>query len=90
MEAVATKLIVYGPLGIFCFLLMLAVIYLYREKEKQSTQHQLDTKQLTESYKEELNALMQRHIAKAETWVDKGNELATNLHAVLESFTRRQ
>ena len=90
METVATKLVVYGPLGIFCFILIAAVVYLYRAKEKQSSQFQAEIKQINETHKEELNSLMQRHIGKAETWVDKGNELATSLRAVLESIVKRQ
>jgi PHP family Zn ribbon phosphoesterase len=98
---VVPKLLVYGPLGIICVVLLYAVIALFKAKEKQAKEaaaaleklrkeYQDEINSLIETHKEEQNTLMQRHISKAETWVEKGNELANNLQAVLDSIIRRR
>ena len=53
------------------------------------TAHREEVQRNAEACKAETQQLMQRHITKAETWVEKGNELAVNLHAVLDSIVKR-
>jgi hypothetical protein len=101
VEAVVPKLLVYGPLGIINVVLLYAVIALYRAKEAQSKaceiakeelrkEYQEEARKLVALHKQEQDALMERHISKAETWVEKGNELANNLHKVLEALSKRK
>ena len=97
MEQLAPKLFVYGPLGIICVILLYAVIKLYQAKEKLALDKDaaLEKKddaleKIRVEHRTEMQALVDRHIAKAEKWVEKGNELATNLHAVLESIVKRK
>ena len=44
---------------------------------------------VAEKHKEDMRTLSERHVAKAETWIDKGNEYARDIHAVLDRVTRR-
>ena len=89
METVAAQLILYGPLGIMTLILLYAVIALYRAKERQAKEHQEALKALNDQHQRELSELMHRHVEKAEIWVEKGHELASNLQRVLESLLRK-
>lgn len=90
VEKVAGQLVVYGPLGVLCVVLLFALFHLYRQKEKLTTDYQNEIRKLQEDHRAEIKILMERHIAKAETWVEKGNELAAKLQAVLESILKNQ
>ena len=101
METAILKLTVYGPLGIISVVLMYACVVLYRS-EKNCTKecaerietlqenHREQIRELTTAHKTEMSELVTRHITKAETWVEKGNELATNLNHVLDSIARKR
>jgi hypothetical protein len=77
VEQIPAALLAHGPLGLLCLLLLGAVRHLYKQKESADDRHRT-----------EMNALMDRHIAKAEAWAEKGTELAQNLNRVLDSITR--
>lgn len=77
VEQIPAQLLAHGPLGLLCLLLLYAVVHLYKKQ-----------REMEEKYRADLNALVDRYVAKAETWVEKGTELASNLNKVLESITR--
>lgn len=78
-QSIVDRLLLYGPLGIICIILLLAVIYLQRRNEKQEERHRL-----------EMNTLMERHMTKAETFVTKIHELGDRQASVLESLVKRR
>lgn len=78
MGPLSDQLLVNGPLGLVCLILLYAVRHLYKALENERAQH-----------REEIKALMERHIGKAETWVEKGHELANSLNSVLTSLAKR-
>lgn len=99
METVAPSLIVYGPLGIITLVLLYAVVALYKSKEAAQKEHRTTLEKLHKDYqaresavaaahKREMDDLMTRHITKAESWVEKGTDLANNLKGVLESLSQ--
>jgi hypothetical protein len=84
MDPVTTidKLTAYGPLGVVCAVELFAIIRLYVAKEAAAKEH-----------KEEIRTLTERHIAKAENWVEHGHQLADNMErlvSVLEPRLKRR
>lgn len=77
-DSVASALLVYGPLGLIAFLGLAAALKLYRDREVERAEN-----------KKAMEVLQERHIAKAETWMAKYQELQTSMNAVLESLTKR-
>lgn len=101
MEVVVPKLLIYGPLGVICVILLFGLIALFKAKEKQSKddedarenlrrEYQAKEREMVAKHQEEMNVMMQRHITKAENWVEKGNDLATTLNKTLESLVRNR
>lgn len=88
METVAVssveKLSGYGPLGLACAFLVLAVIYLVRRNEKQEDRHRLEIK----AKDEKLEELYVRLVTEAKTWADTGQAIAGKQVAALESMIR--
>jgi hypothetical protein len=80
---------VYGPLGIVCIMLITALISVYNAKEKQSADFQSQIAKLQSDHRNELSALVERHIAKAEAWNDRWSDIAGKLHTVLEGVLRK-
>ncbi len=79
MEILAPKLLVYGPLGIMCLVLMYAVIHLYQAKERQARE-----------YQERLDVLADRARINAESWAEKGFLLGERLVRGVERAKRKR
>jgi hypothetical protein len=90
IDKVAGQLVVYGPLGVLCVILIFALLGLYRAKEKMSTDYQVQITKLQDQHRDEMRTMMERHIVKAETWNEKWSELSTKLYAVLDSLVKRR
>jgi len=75
---VASLLLVYGPLGIMTLLSMIVAVTLYRDGKAEQVRH-----------KAEMDTMVERHVAKAETWMQQYNDLAKSMSAVLESMSKR-
>ena len=73
----ASRLLEQGVLGSVCVLLIVALVFIWRAKEKADAEHKI-----------EIKALMERHIAKAEEWVEKSQLLATDLNRVLDTIAK--
>lgn len=86
MKELAAHLFLYGPLGILCLVLLRGVIVLYKAKERQAKEFQEKIAELQKAHQDEMTAMVQRHIGKAETWVEKGNELASNLTGLVKNL----
>lgn len=80
------KLFVYGPLGIICAILIVAVVYMYRAldaerkaRDEQAAKHQQD-----------MLVFQERYITKAETWMkqyyDQADAHDETLRATKELF----
>jgi hypothetical protein len=85
-EEIAKSLVVYGPLGIFCAL-SLGFAYQKDRALAKAPKDFLDKQEaLAKQHKEETQALLERYITKAETWMNKYQELATSQHAVIDAI----
>lgn len=87
---VIMKLVSEGALGAVCVVLILALVALYKAKEKAQHEYASEVKNLHIQHDKEMQELMERHIQYAEAWVENGNQLAQNLNTVLESITRKR
>ena len=99
-DTLQPNLVVYGPLGIFCLVLIYAVIAQWKARNTDRDafdkafadlrkEYQAEMNDLIEAHKREMSTLMERHVSKAETWVEKGMETANNLHSVLDAIERK-
>lgn len=99
METVAVssveKLSGYGPVGLACAFLVIAVVYLVRRNEKQDERHSLELKAVNEQHRAELKverenlvALYKTYVADAREWTDGYDEIAAKVSAAVESMLR--
>jgi transketolase len=77
------KLFVYGPLGIFCAILIVAVIYMYRaldeERKARDAQAVVFDNQIAamnDKHQKAMETFQERYITKAETWMKQYYDLA--------------
>jgi len=75
---VTSALLVHGPFGIICALLIGVCWRLYRDREADRAAWTLKEKEWID-----------RIIVKAETWMVQYHELAKSMNAVLESMAKR-
>lgn len=71
------KLYVYGPLGIICALLILAVGYLYISCQNERRQHEADLKAERDKHAQEMGVFQERYVTKAESWMKQYFDLAS-------------
>lgn len=95
VSLVTAELLKNGLLGVAILVLVGVVIFLFKRSERQADRltSALEAKEKENAAKikeldEQIEALVQRHIGKAETWVDKGQELASKLNGFLETIAR--
>jgi hypothetical protein len=99
METVAVssveKLSGYGPVGLACAFLVLAVVYLVRRNEKQDELHRAELKALADQHRAEMKAereglvaLYNRYVSEAKEWKEQGDETAGRLLAGVDSMIR--
>ena len=79
VEQLVGPLLNYGALGVICIAEALAIAQLYRAKEAAARE-----------FREQMRVMTERHITKAETYAEKGNEIATKLNAALEAIAKRR
>jgi len=86
MPELSKILIVYGPLGVLALLAIYVAIRLYRDREADRVKFENALKEEREKY----NELEERHINKAEGWMERYHELAQGMKQLLESVTKRR
>lgn len=74
-----THWLVWGPLGIIALAALYAVRAMYVRQERRD-----------EAHRQEMKALYERHIEKAEKWVEKNHEAAENWARLLESIEKNR
>jgi predicted Holliday junction resolvase-like endonuclease len=79
LEEIVKALLIYGPLGLFCAVLLLG--YIQKDRAMAAMQKDFLDKQeaLMQQHKREMQALEERYITKAETWMEKYRERADAL-----------
>lgn len=75
---IGSVLLVYGPLGVMAILGVLIAVKMYRDRETDRKRHD-----------KEMRDQEQRHIAKADSWVERYHELAVSLKDALDAAIRR-
>lgn len=75
---IGASLVIYGPLGVFVVILMVAVVKLYRDLDRERKAHRKTSDEWQE-----------RHVKKAESWMDRYQDLAKSITTVIESLERR-
>ncbi len=90
------NLTVYGPLGVLAFLAIIVALKLYLDgrKDRKEFQTQLDKERADceaerKRHQDQMHALEERYIAKADNNLEKYHGLAESLNRVLDSATRR-
>lgn len=90
------NLTVYGPLGVLALLAIIVAIKLYLDgrKDRATWQAQLDKERADhkaelKGIQDQMHALEERYIAKADTNLEKYHSLAESLNRVLDSATKR-
>lgn len=81
-----TGLLIYGPLGIGWSITIAALIWVYRDLQKERAARAADAERAAE----EQAKLNERYIAKAETWMDKHKDLAESALEVVESAVKKR
>lgn len=89
VDKIASQLFLYGPLGVICVILLGGCVYLYLQKDKREREYQAEIRQLQDRHRDELKIMMERHIAKSETWNDKYSQMVGQMQAVVESLEKR-
>lgn len=71
-------LTVYGPLGLFALAASWSTVSLYRDRERERKRH-----------REEMSALEDKYISKAEDWMTKYAEFSRVATQVVDAAMRR-
>jgi hypothetical protein len=76
MDKIADKLLEHGVVGIFAALFI--YLYVHKDKALQALQASFDLrmKEKDEAHAKEMNALMERHLTRSESWMAKYQENA--------------
>lgn len=69
------KLYVYGPLGIICAVLLLAVAYLYKANVADRDKYDTTIAAERDKHQEEMKLFYERYVAKADSWMKQYYEL---------------
>lgn len=95
VSLITAELLKQGLLGLAIVILILVVIYLFKRSERLAGEHKasLETKDKENAAEvaklnEQKEALVQRHVGKAETWIEKSQELSARLNSFLETIAR--
>lgn len=87
MEPVATfeTFKAYGPLGVVCALQFGAILGLFKLRESLRDRYDAQLKDERERYE----TMMQRHMVKAENWIDKGHTQQEDVARMLQLLDSR-
>jgi hypothetical protein len=88
-EAVSNIFLVHGPLGVMALVAGWIAWRMYKDNAKLREDHNERLVKLTEDHKNEMKALEERYITKAETWMAQYHELARAQTSVMDSIERR-
>ena len=77
-DAILAKLLIYGPLGVICVILLIAVVTLYRTLSAERAAKDAKLDQLNEHY-----------VEKAEFWMDKYHQLLQQTNSIVDKFIQR-
>ena len=96
MSELISKFLEYGILGMIALLAMYIAfrkdrenLALHEEKDALHTAHAERLETLVTDHKNEMTALEERYITKAETWMHRHHELASAQNELLVSLERR-
>lgn len=87
--SISNAFLVYGPLGLVALVSLLAAYRFYLDKEKANKEHAETLAAERDQHAQEMRAMEDRYITKAETWMEKNHELAASINQVLESISKR-
>lgn len=87
--SISNAFLVYGPLGLVALVSLLATVRFYRDKEAAAKEHATTLATERAKHAQEMRAMEDRYITKAETWMEKNHELASSINQVLESISKR-
>jgi len=90
MDAVGSGLTVYGPLGLFCFILVTAIGYLWRSGIAERRELMNQFLKLDDRYHAEMRDLAQQKIDLAEKWIEKYAEFAKVSAEILDRATDKR
>jgi DNA anti-recombination protein RmuC len=95
VSLITAELLKQGLLGLAIVILILVIIFLFKRSERLAGEHKtaLETKDKENAAEitklsEQKEALVQRHVGKAETWIEKSQELSARLNSFLETIAR--
>lgn len=100
-EQIARVFLVYGPLGVIALVSLWVSLKMYRDLTKEradflakhealTSQCRAEVQELARLHKEEMHALEERYITKAETWMQKYHDIAAELSAVADTLARKR
>lgn len=92
---ITAELLKYGLPGLAVLVLIFVVVFLFKRSEKRDEDHRtaLEAKDKENSaevatLRAQIEALVQRHMGKAETWIEKSQDLSARLNSFLETIAR--
>lgn len=88
-EAVSNIFLVHGPLGVMAMVAGWIAWRMYKDNGKLRDEQKETLAKLHEDHKNEMKALEERYITKAETWMAQYHELARAQTSVMDSIERR-
>jgi len=89
LDEAAKALISYGALGVVALAAIAAAVGLYRDAKVERERNRVVERELHEKYRAEHTAIIDRHVAKSETWNTRYHELAEAQVKVLERIEER-
>lgn len=82
----ADALLVYGPLGIICILALMSAIFKDRQLTAERSEFLKKQDTVNAQHNVEMQALEERYITKAETWMAKYHDLATSQDSTIKAL----
>lgn len=80
---IANAILVYGPLGVIAFLAIIVAVQKDRELTKERNSFLSKQEELMANHQKEMQALEERYVTKAETWMNKYHELAMSQNSTI-------
>lgn len=88
LEEIVKLLLVYGPLGLICAVLLMGYIQKDRAMVKMQKEFLEKQEALTKSHRDEMAQMQERYIAKSDSWMEKYRERADALQNLLDAIHR--
>lgn len=88
LDQIGKILIVYGPLGVMCFIALMVAWQKDKDLKTERQEYQKKLEEMAKAHQAEMNVLEERYITKAENWMNKYHELATVLAELETGFEK--